>query len=198
MKREEWLQVDPIAFKISPGIEYEISSLGNVRRVVENYDGRGPFKKNKVLNLSRGDEYLKAKMSTTVGLQRIAVAHLVAHHFIGPRPDGLVINHIDGNKLNNIMSNLEYVTRSENTRHGVRVMGAFSGPKNGWRTKGIGPHLCHIGENSHKAKLTVQAVREIRMLRGKLSVINIAKMYGVERGTIYGVLNGKFWRHVIE
>ena len=41
--------------------------------------------------------------------------------FVGPRPALHETNHIDGNKANNALSNLEYVTKSENTIHAVRL-----------------------------------------------------------------------------
>ena len=42
------------------------------------------------------------------------VHHLVAEAFLGPRPDKLIVDHKDENKLNNYASNLQYITRSEN------------------------------------------------------------------------------------
>lgn len=44
---------------------------------------------------------------------------LVAEAFIGPRPDGLVVRHLDGNHLNNHPSNLRYGTPSDNVRDSV-------------------------------------------------------------------------------
>lgn len=45
------------------------------------------------------------------------VHSLVAQVFIGERPAGLAVNHIDGNKLNNRTENLEYLTTKENCHH---------------------------------------------------------------------------------
>ncbi len=42
---------------------------------------------------------------------------LVAEAFISKRPIGLVINHIDRNKLNNDIENLEYVSMQKNTQY---------------------------------------------------------------------------------
>lgn len=44
------------------------------------------------------------------------VHDLVAEQFIGPRPEGYDIDHVDGNRSNNHYTNLEYVTRQENIR----------------------------------------------------------------------------------
>lgn len=52
------------------------------------------------------------------GEKRYVTIHtLVAEAFIAPRPDGMDVNHMDGDKRNNWIGNLEYVTRSGNCRH---------------------------------------------------------------------------------
>lgn len=51
------------------------------------------------------------------GKHTIAVHKLVALAFCDGYKDGLCVNHKDGNKLNNMASNLEWVTHSENIKH---------------------------------------------------------------------------------
>jgi hypothetical protein len=99
-KMEEW----KIIFE-----EYEISNLGNCR------------KKGKVINGSiqnRGYKYFQVQREG----KRInkLFHHLVAEAFIGKRPDGLVIDHIDQDKLNNKVDNLRYVTQKINTQNQTR------------------------------------------------------------------------------
>lgn len=52
---------------------------------------------------------------------------LVAEAYISDRPKGLVINHKDGNKLNNDASNLEYVSMQRNTQHYYQSIGKSLG-----------------------------------------------------------------------
>ena len=48
---------------------------------------------------------------------RCKVHMCVAHTFLGPQKDGMIINHKDANKENNKVSNLEYITQRENVAH---------------------------------------------------------------------------------
>jgi hypothetical protein len=55
------------------------------------------------------------------GQKQVYVHSLVADAFIGKRPSGFTINHIDGNKLNNSVNNLEYCTYKENNYHAKKL-----------------------------------------------------------------------------
>jgi hypothetical protein len=59
------------------------------------------------------------------------VHRLVYESFRGPIPDGLEINHIDGNKKNNSLENLEAVTRKQNLHHAVMLIGEWRGKNRG-------------------------------------------------------------------
>lgn len=78
---------------------YEFSNLGRVRNIKINKIVKG------VPN-SRG--YLR--ICNTKTKTRTFIHKEVARLFLGERPENMVINHIDGNPLNNAVSNLEYVS----------------------------------------------------------------------------------------
>ncbi len=114
---EEWRPI--------PGVEswYEASSLGRVRRL------HGAGKSSKPPTVLRATEtgsnparpYLAVGLSVAGVSMTRSVHRLVAETFLGVRPAGLEVNHIDGDKQNNAASNLEYVTRTENMRHAQRI-----------------------------------------------------------------------------
>jgi len=61
--------------------------------------------------------YLRANLCKNGKNKTTRVHKLVTRHFIGERPNGMDIDHKDKNKLNNKISNLRYVTRSENMKN---------------------------------------------------------------------------------
>lgn len=87
---------------------YKVSNLGNVYS----------FKTNKILKTPIGKRGYPNLNLLKNGKQKLYVVHrLVAKAFI-PNPDNKPeVNHIDGNKTNNCVDNLEWVTSRENTLH---------------------------------------------------------------------------------
>lgn len=61
--------------------------------------------------------YLRVKMNN----KSVQIHSIIAELFLGERPENLVVNHIDGNKLNNHPSNLEYVTIARNIQHSIEM-----------------------------------------------------------------------------
>ena len=87
--------------------DYEVSNNGNIRN-----------KHNKELIIGDINTSGYRRVIFYYGnKKRYFVHRLVALHFCDGFLDNLIVNHIDGNKLNNKASNLEWVTRSENDKH---------------------------------------------------------------------------------
>jgi hypothetical protein len=95
---------------------YDVSNLGRVKRTAPARNGHAPGACLRPPLDSSGYQHVTLYRP---GEQRVfrKVHVIVALAFLGPRPPGLQVNHMDGNKLNNRASNLEYVTLQENMRH---------------------------------------------------------------------------------
>lgn len=159
---------------------YEVSDLGRVRRGIP---GRCTYV-GKILQLYPNvDGYPMAGLydPTRRRSRGVRVHQLVAETFLGPRPDGKVINHKNGQKDDNRPENLEYVTGRENEEHAAR-----HGLKKGAR-----------GERSGSARLTESEVMEIRCLRKSgMYYKQIAVRFGVRLETVRRICLGRTWSHL--
>jgi hypothetical protein len=108
---------------------------------------------------------------------KVAVHRLVGFAFVDGYEEGLSINHIDGNKLNNNATNLEWVSLSQNTKHQWAI------------------GLVDIrGDNSPTKKLTSKQVVYIRKLLAKgISAYELSIIAGVSHSLIDHIRHGRRW-----
>jgi len=97
-------------------------------------------------------------------------------------PPAMQVPHKNGNREDAHPSNLEMVTASENTRHGIRVLGRKVKPRS--------------GEANEASKLTAEQVVKIRALSGRMSQSKIGEMFGVRQATVSSVILRKSWAHI--
>lgn len=142
------------------GGHYEASSLGRIRSA---RGGKGTYI-GKVLTPSRRrygylDIELRLKDPARCRRRRhFTVQSLVAAAFIGPRPQGMQVDHIDFDPSNNRPENLRYLTISENVARSFRA-GRSS----------------NVGEKNPRARLTCEEVQEIR--RAPCGLMALATKY---------------------
>ena len=171
---ERWVDI--------PGYEgmYQASDRGRVRsypRVIERSDGTVEHRVGKLLharvNRKKGN-YQQVGLCKDGKCKTFYVHSLVALAFIGIRPDNCVICHANGNPQDNRVENLRYDTQSENMRDNVRIYGKQS-----------------------SGKLTAKDAAEIRRLHEEgMSYRQLANKYGVVKGTIGHVLNGRAYVYI--
>jgi hypothetical protein len=103
---------------------YEVSSFGRVRsidRLVKHSGGGNKLCKGKVLSVCAGKTGYGNILLNGEGMRRtVSVHRLIAKAFVAGYFQGADVNHIDGNKMNNVATNLEWVSRSQNICHAYR------------------------------------------------------------------------------
>ncbi len=157
---------------------YEVSDLGNARRVTT----QGGRPSGRSLRPGSRRNYLNFTLSVE-NKQRTLCAHrMVWEGFNGPIPEGMQINHVNGDKADNRLSNLEVCTPNENMSHAYRALGRD-------------PRRPQRGEKNGRAKLRASDVEKIKELRATgLSQQKIADQFGVDQTNISAILRGASWR----
>ena len=112
MSREIWKPI--------PGYtNYKVSNLGRVKSIYRA-SCKNQFFEGRILTPIRNNGgYLKVNLSKDGVRKEGKIHRLVLSAFVGECPEGMVVNHIDEDKTNNCLSNLEYVTPKENSNHGT-------------------------------------------------------------------------------
>lgn len=173
MKEEIWKDIE--------GYEglYQVSNLGRVKRMRFINKNTNIEKERIKSQKIRKDGYLEVALYKNGKGKYIQVHRLVAKSFI-PNPKKLPqVNHIDGNKENNCVDNLEWVTNKENVTHAIKT-----GLQN------------NSGEHNGKAKLTQQQAEKIRKIRKEKNVPyrQIAKKYNVSHYTIIQICKNHYYK----
>jgi len=165
---------------------YQVSNLGNVRSLdrsltdkngkIRSYAGR------LIIPHTDRDGYYRVNIMSNgrIWYRFRAIHRLVALTFIGdPLDDSFVVNHKDGNKQNNRVDNLEWVSQSENVKHALRL--------------GLRPS----GEDHRWHRLTEYQVSQIPHLKQMgYSLKKISQLFNISYGCIKNIAAGRKWKYL--
>lgn len=178
---EQWKEIEDFP-------NYMISDKGRVwskTRVIHHKD-RTKIAKGKILkNALNSCGYFVVVLCTDGKTKTQLIHRLIAEHFIDNSLNKKCVNHIDGNKTNNKLSNLEWVTYSENNKH------AYS-------TKLKLPSKQKLGSKHINSKIDEEDVLEIRR-KHKYESLGYKKLsdeYGISISQIARIVKYKSWKHV--
>lgn len=167
----EWKKIE--------NLPYSVNIYGAVRN-----DRTG--KKIKPCKLRNG--YLQVRMYENYKIEYRLVHRLVANSFIKNPLNKPEVNHIDGDKGNNCVCNLEWVNRSENQLHRYNVL----------KKRGCNPSTKEANEAVKKKVLCVETGDVFE------SITSAARFYGKSQSTLSDHLHGKkdvfadkHWRFVV-
>ena len=152
---------------------YEVSNLG---RVKSHAMGWTKILKSGLRGSGSGYPFVNLYKNSAGYMKSIHV--LVLEAFVGPRPLGYEANHKDGDKENNNLSNLEWLTSSDNTKHS-------------WKRE-LQPSPIREGYRSNSAQLSDESVVLIRkMLQQGMRHREIAEKFNVSRVTVTRIKLGQ-------
>lgn len=158
---------------------YEVSSEGRGRRISA---AQNTFPGRLLKPHTARHGYKRFAFAVNNAVKHCNVHRVVWEAFVGPIDAGLQINHKNGVKDDNRLSNLEVVTPSENTLHGFRVLGRAA------------PNNPNPGSRNGRAKLTEADIPAIFSLRKTgLTQQKIAERFGVDQTNISRILRGRGW-----
>ena len=173
-------------WKSVPGYEkfYLISNLGRIKRLMRIRRSGLPLYE-KILNpgLSRG--YPRIRLTDENGKKRRFLVHrLVGMAFIPNIENKPEINHLDGIRNNNHVSNLKWATRTDQMQHAIRT--------------GLMEPTFKNGEKNLMSKLSQRDVFEIikRWDTNNFSKKDLAKIFSVSPVTIESIIYGQRWNKI--
>lgn len=167
-----------------PGYEgvYQASNLGRIRRIGVV---RGAPPKEFIKQYKHKTGYMIVKLSMKSKGKNKKVHRLVMLAFTDRHDPSLIVNHIDGNKCNNRLDNLEWCTHKENISHAMLTLKVCYG------------NHTH-GESSPSSILKTESVKKIRELHaaGGHTRLSLSRLFNVSKSTIGQIVNRKTWKEV--
>lgn len=155
--------------------DYEISETGIVRKI-ENKE---------IIKLSTGNKYIKVALYRGKNRFWMYLHRLLAIQFIQNPENYEYVNHKNGIKKDNSLSNLEWCNAKQNTKHAFET--------------GLRTYIPSFkGENHGRAKLNNVQVNYIKFLFsiGFTNKQVLERFDFISKNTISGIRTGKLWKHI--
>ena len=159
---------------------YQVSNLGNVKsvdRIIKRSTSEMKLKSKNMSQYIGNSGYPMISLCTNGQCKRHLVHRIVATAFLPNPLNKAYVNHIDGNKQNSNLENLEWSTPTENSihahNHGLANVGK--------------------GEKHRSAKLTVDKVKYIR--ESSKTIKELSLMFNVSKQAIRDVKMKRSWKH---
>ena len=147
---------------------YQVSNLGRIKN-----------KKGKILKPYLQNGYLRVGLYKDKKIKSIYIHRLVATAFIPKIKDKNIINHKDGNKLNNNVQNLEWCNYSENNQHAYKYKLKIAKPL--------------FGDKSPHHKLTNKDIQYIRA-NWDYNTKDLANKFNITTTHIRRIIKNECWK----
>jgi len=152
---------------------YMISDLGNIKSLKKLHRNS-----DKILKpILQGGGYLAIDLGNGIKIKRFLIHRLVAENFLNNEYNKKQVNHINGIKTDNKLSNLEWVTASENQKHAI---------KTGLKSS--------KGEKNSQCKIKTADI--LNILNDKRKYKLISEQYKISISTISDIKRGYSWNHI--
>ncbi len=166
---------------------YKVDHWGNVlscsRKIYSTITEKqtGSVKDTLMKTILKGTPYPKVALSKNGKMKFYSLHRLLASHFLKNEKGLKVVNHLDGNKTNYSLENLEWTTSGDNQRHAYNT-GLMRKKK---------------GENNGRASFSNTQVINIRKdFELGMCIKDLVKKYKSYVGTIHGIVTNRTWSHI--
>ena len=180
-RMETWKKVKGFEFM------YEVSSLGRVKSLARQdywrHHGRTGIRNKKELILKQTLKKVTGYLQVGINLKATSVHRLVAEAFIPNPKNKPQVNHKNGIKTDNNISNLEWVTVSENGLHAYKILGR--------KPSTLGKY----GGESPKARPVIQKDISGNTIKIWECASDAVRIHGFQSGGITRCCQGKYKKH---